>query len=114
MTSKKRTTRVIPNLKIYPLSTTTPVDLILEAEVLVELVHTEVLPAIQQALKAKKNAATLFEINSSDSYIELPKSEWVTAIDSCISYYSKKERYELCTELTTLKSKLTTSEVQLA
>ena len=114
MTSKKRTTRTVPNLRIYPLSVTTPVEALLEAEVLVELVHLEVLPAIQQAIKAKKSTAILFQINSSDAYTEIPKSEWVTAIDSCISYYSKKERYELCTELTTLKSKLTTSEVQLA
>ena len=59
MSSKKRTKRVIPNLKIYPLSVTTPVELILEAEVLVELVHTEVLPAIQQAIKARKSTACL-------------------------------------------------------
>lgn len=114
MTSKKRTTRVIPDLRIYPLSTTTPVEALLQAEVLVELVYTEVLPAIQQALKTNKSTATLFQINSLNAYTELPKSEWVTAIDSCISYYSKKEKYELCTELSTLKSKLTTSEVQVA
>lgn len=114
MTSKKRTTRVIPNLKIYPLSVTTPVEALLEAEVLVDLVYTEVLPAIQQAVKSKKSTATLFQVNSSDTYMELPKSEWVTAIDSCISYYSTKEKYELCTELNTLKTKLITSEVQLA
>jgi hypothetical protein len=114
MSPKKRTTRVIPDLRIYPLSVTTPIEVILEAEVLVELVYTEVLPAIQQAIKAKKATATLFQINSTDAYVELPKSEWVTAIDSCISYYSTKEKYELCTELSTLKSKLNTSEVQLA
>jgi len=114
MSSKKRTTRVTPNLRIYPLSATTPVEAILDTEVFVEAIYAEVLPAIQQAIKSKKSTATLIQINSSDNYAELPKSEWVTAIDSCISYYSVKEKYELCTELTTLKSKLNRSEVQLA
>lgn len=114
MSPKKRTTRVTPNLKIYPLSITTPAEAILETEVFVEAVYAEVLPAIQQAIKTRKSTATLFQINSTDAYAELPKSEWIPAIDSSITYYSKKENYEVCTELTTLKTKLTTSEVQLA
>ena len=110
---KKKTARVIPNLNIYPLDSA-PVEAILQAEVLVELVHREVPIAIQQAINSKKSTAVLFQINSSDAYLELPKSEWISAIDTSILHYSQKEKYELCKELTTLKSKLPQSDKQLA
>jgi hypothetical protein len=110
---KKKTARVIPNLNIYPLDSA-PVEAILHAEVLVELVHREVLPSIQQALQSKRATAILFQINSSDAYLELPKSEWQSAIDTSILHYSQKEKYEVCNELNMLKSKLPQSNKQLA
>lgn len=112
MPPRKKQGRIIPNLHIKPISTATPVDIILEADVLVDLVHSEVLPAIEQALKTRKTVATLFQINSTDAYLELPRASWINAIDKSIAYNSQKERYELCNELTTLKSKLNKSVQQ--
>lgn len=109
---KKTTKRKVPNLNIHPIEITPP-EAIVQADVVVELVHGEVLPAIQEALKSKKSSAVLFQINSSDAYLELPKSEWLTAIDTSISHFSQKEKYELCNELSVLKSKLNKSTAKL-
>jgi len=112
MPPRKKTGRTIPNLHIKPYSLGMPPEMLLEAEVLVDLVYTEVLPAIQDALKTRKSSATLFRINSTDAHLELPKASWISAIDKSISYNSQKEKYELCKELTTLKSKLNRSNKQ--
>lgn len=112
MPPRKKQGRIIPNLHIKPYTPGMPPEMLLESEVLVDLVYSEVLPAIQDALKARKSFATLFRINSTDAHLELPKSSWISAIDKCISYNSQKEKYEVCNELTTLKTKLNRSDKQ--
>ena len=101
----KKKARVIPNVNIYPIDDI-PAEMLVKIDLLVSTVHDEVLPAINQAIKGKKSTATLFQINFTDAYLELLKSEWAGAIDSSIEYFSKKENYEVCGELTALKSKL--------
>ena len=112
MPPKKKTRRVTPNLNIRPYWPDTPVEALLQAETLVELVYTEVLPAIEEAIKTKKTSATLFQINSTDAYLELPRASWINAIDSCILYLSQKEKYEVCEELAALKTKLNKAAVE--
>lgn len=109
---KKKTGRIIPNVNIYPLEIA-PVDAIAQADVVLEIVHTELLPAIKQAIKSKRTSAVLFQINSSDAYVEIPKTEWLKAIDKNIAYFTKKEKYEVCSDLTTLKTNLKEADKQL-
>jgi len=109
---KKKAGRVIPNVNIYPLEVT-PVEAIVQADVIVDVVHTELLPAIKQAIRGKRTSAVLFQINSSDAYVEIPKTEWEKAIDRNIAYFTKKEKYEVCSDLTTLKTSLKQSDKQL-
>ena len=103
--AKRSETRKVPNLNVYPIDNV-PVDRILESTTLVEFVYIETPEAIKAAIKSKKATATLFQINNSEAYLEIPKSEWVAAIDSCMTYFMEKERYEVCTELKQLRSKL--------
>lgn len=113
MPSRKKQGRIIPNLHIEPYLNSYTVDNILEIDTIVNIVHSEVLPAIEQAVKGKKTVATLFQINSTDAYLELPKTSWIRAIDKSITYNSHRERYEVCKELTTLKLKLNKTNKQV-
>ena len=105
--------RKVPNINIHPLIDV-PVDTLLASETLVEVIYREVLPSIRESIRTRKKVATLFQVNSSEIYVELPKSEWLNAIERSILYYSEKEVFGICNELTMLKSKLIPSEKQLA
>lgn len=103
--AKRSESRKAPNLNVFPLDGVS-LDRILESTTLVEFIYAETPEAIQAAIKSKKSTAVLFQINNSDTYLELPKSEWVQAIESCMKYHTEKEHYEVCTSLQQLKAKL--------
>jgi hypothetical protein len=107
--AKKRKTKELVNLNIYPIKDI-PSDNILLSDTFVEFVYLRVKEAIKEAVKTKRNTATLFQINNSDNYLEVPKGEWETCLDAAIQHYSDKEQYEDCKELKSLKDQIVTNE----
>ena len=109
---KKKKSRVVPNVNIYPIEQV-PAEALASINLLIDTVHDEVYPAIDQAIKDRKSTAVLFQINFTNAYLELPKSEWEKAINSSIEHYSSKEKYEICSKLAALKAKIQTKKQQV-
>lgn len=65
-------------------------------EALLNLVKKEAPIAIEEAFKNKKTFATLFEINGTGMYIDIPKQYWVPALEQCINFMLEDERFEEC------------------
>jgi hypothetical protein len=76
------------------------------SEVLKTLIKKETPKAIEFALDNKKTFASIFEINDSNSYIELHKNQWVQALETCILFYIEEEDYESCNKITKLIEKI--------
>jgi hypothetical protein len=72
---------------------------LVESEVLVKVLKTEVPKAINKAIKEKKSYATVFEINTFNVFVEIHKKDWISALSSCIDLHTKQEEYEACAEL---------------
>lgn len=109
---KKVSPRKIPILNIYPLKGASP-EVLFETYHLKTFVYTETPKAIEEALRTRKQVATLFQVNNQDAFIEIQKEDWSTAIDKCIAYQSEKEQYELCSELQDIKTKIGKSKKEL-
>jgi hypothetical protein len=72
---------------------------LLENPQLVELVKKETPKAIQEAFQNKKTFATLFQVNHSEYYIDIPKPYWTDALEECIKYLIEEQRYEECKDI---------------
>jgi len=107
--AKKRKNKSTVNLNIHPVEGV-PSDTLLLSEVFVELVYIRIKEGIEEALKNKKNVATLFQINNSEYYSEVGREYWESGLESAIKYYSDKEKYEECTELKLLKDRISVNE----
>lgn len=112
MPRKKQEPRKIISLNIYPLDNVTPEN-ILQAEPVVEFMIDQTIAGIKDALRTRKNTATLFQINNQDAYLEIEKPDWKSALSNCIKYYSEKEKYEICSEIQTLIKKLNSQKKEL-
>lgn len=94
---KKRKVRAI----IRDLDKATYDDLV-KSEPLKELIIKETPTSIESAVKNRSTFATIFEINNSNTFLEIHKKDWIPALESCIAYYVKKENYEECTRINAL------------
>ena len=110
MARKSNTTRDIPTLHVFPLDENT-IDFIMKSDEIKDYIYENTYKGIEDAFKNNKKTAPLFKLNTSDSYIELSDSEWIKAINSCISYYERKEKFEICANLTNLITNINKSKV---
>jgi len=90
--------RHIPKAVFEPWDGISAADLI-QTPQLVELVKKEAPQAIRDAFDNRKTFATLFQINHSEYYIDIPKPYWVSALEVCIRYYIEDQRYEDCKDI---------------
>lgn len=81
-------------------------DLLLKSRNFVGLVYSETVEAITDAAINKNKTAVLFKMAHSEYQVEINKNEWKTALEQCIEYYKKDERYEQCSEIVNLIKKL--------
>lgn len=88
-------TRKIPRALFEPLEYVKESDL-LDNELLLNLIKKEAPLAIEEAFKAKKTFATLFEVNATGMYIDIPKGYWVPALEKLIAYKLEEEKFEDC------------------
>jgi hypothetical protein len=105
--AERKQERTIPVLNVYPIDESVT-DFILESEEVQKFIYEHTPAGISDALSKRKTTAQLFRVNNTEEYVELSKDQWVSAIDSCIKYYEKQEKFEKCANLTTLRSKIKT------
>ena len=90
--------RNIPKAVFEPWDGLEAADL-LDTPQLVELVKKETPKAIRDAFDNRKTFATLFQINHSEFYIDIPKPYWTSALDECIKYLIEEQRFEECKDI---------------
>jgi hypothetical protein len=81
------------------------------SNILKGLLKVEVPKAIEYAIQNKKTFASIFEINDSNSYIELHKNQWISALETCILFYVEEEDYESCNKMTKLIESIRSKKV---
>jgi len=81
------------------------------SNILKDLLKVEVPRAIQYAIENKKTFASIFEVNDSNSYIELHKNQWIFALETCILFYVEQEDYESCNKMTKLIESIKSKKV---
>ena len=72
---------------------------IAKSQQLKDLLKMQVPVSIYEAHKANKQFATIFEINTTDHYVEIPKKDWIQALETCIMWHLESEDYEKCSKL---------------
>lgn len=70
-----------------------------DSKELKKLIKSQAPEAIRLAYEHNKKFATIFEINDSNCYVELPKKSWVNALETCLLWYVEDEDYEMCTKI---------------
>ena len=90
--------RQIPKAVFEPWESITADDL-LQTPQLVELVKKEAYRAVKDAFENRKTFATLFQVNHSEYFIDIPKPYWVPALEECIKYLIEEQRFEECKDI---------------
>ena len=88
-------TRKIPRALFEPIENIKASELIAN-EALLNLIKRETVIAIEEAYRHKKTFATLFEVNGTGMYIDIPKQYWIPALEQCINFMLEDERFEEC------------------
>ena len=94
-------TRRIPRAIFEPVENIKASELVLN-EALLNLVKKETFIAIEEAFRSRKTFATLFEVNATGMYIDIPKHYWIPALEQCINFMLEEERFEDCISIKTL------------
>ena len=82
------------------------IDALCENETFVKAVFTETIAGIKDAISNKNKTATLFQIAKSEYYLELDKSQWKQALQTCIDRLIEDEKYEECSKIKVLMDKI--------
>jgi hypothetical protein len=70
-----------------------------QSKELKDLIKLHVPAAINDALIRGKTFAPVFEINDTNCYIEIHKTQWIQALETCLVWYVEDEDYEMCTHI---------------
>ena len=87
--------RKIPRAVFEPIEEVSCEEL-LTIQHLHDMVLKETPLAIKEALRTKKDTATLFEISGLDYYLNIPRLYWVSALQRCSDVLSVEEKFEEC------------------
>lgn len=82
------------------------IDALCENDVFANAVYIETIAGIKDAISTKSKTATLFQIAKSDYYLELDKSQWKQALQTCINRFIDEEKYEDCSKIKVLMDKI--------
>lgn len=93
--------RIIPRALFEPFLGLQASDL-LESETLLSLIRNETPYAIEEAFKSRKTFATIFEVNTTGYYLDVPKMYWIAALEECIKLNIAEDHFEECIKLTKL------------
>lgn len=75
---------------------------IAKSDVLKQLLKAHTPYAIQNAIESNKVYAPLFEINNTNTYVEIHKRHWIQALETCLVWYVEDEDYEMCNKIKNL------------
>lgn len=99
--------RVIPNLQFNINQDGEPdYSIIGENAIVQDIIHSQAVWGIRDAIKCKLKHAKIIEINSTGNYLTVEKHDFRSALDKSILYFEKFEDYETCGEILKLKNKL--------
>jgi hypothetical protein len=70
------------------------------------IVINELVIAIEEGIKKKKNSVTLFEIGGSDFVLELDKLNWTKSLQYVLEYFVEQEDYVNCIKIRDLINKI--------
>ena len=74
-------------------------DQVAQSQELKKLIKSQAPEAVRLAFDHSKKFATIFEINDSSYYVELPRKSWINALETCLLWYVEEENYEMCTKI---------------
>lgn len=79
-------------------------DEIASSATLKDLIAKNLPNGIAKSHRAGHSRVSIFEINSTEVYVEIEKPQWIPALQTVISWYSdeKVQDYEKCVELSKL------------
>lgn len=100
--------RLIPRALFEPFDELQASDL-LDNEALLNLIRQETPDAIEEAFRGKKSFATLFEVNMTGYFLDIPKMYWIDALQECIKLNLVEEKYEECLKLNNLIEEIKTA-----
>jgi hypothetical protein len=75
-------------------------------ETFLNVLFKETFEAINDAFKNKRKIAVLFELDKSDHYVEIERSQWKLALQSCLDKLIEKEDYLKCIPIKELMGKI--------
>jgi hypothetical protein len=103
----KKSNRQIPSMVVTVKGEgQTDIDALCENEVFTKAVFTETIAGIKDAINTKSKTAVLFQLAKSDYYLELDKSQWKQALQTCIDRFIESEQYEECSKIKLLIDKI--------
>jgi hypothetical protein len=107
MAMAKKSDRQVPSMFVHVKGEgQTDIDELCENEMFVKAVFTETIAGIKEAINNKTKTATLFQLEKSDYYIELEKSQWKQALQTYIDKLIETEQYEECSKIKALIDKI--------
>jgi hypothetical protein len=68
------------------------------------LIYQETHKGVKEAIFKKSKHAKIIELNSSGNYCIVDKDDFPSVIETLIKHYESVENYEICSELTQLRS----------
>ena len=99
--------RQIPNLQFNISGDGEPdYSIIAENEIIRDIVYSQTVLGIREAINRKAKHAKIVEINSTGQYLTVEKQDFELALENSIHYYEIMEDYETCAEIVKLKNKL--------
>lgn len=103
----KKSNRQIPSMVITVKGEgQADIEALCENETFINAVFIETIAGITDAIKTKSKTATLFQIAKSEYYLELEKSQWKQALQTCIDRFIEEEKYEDCSKIKGLMDKI--------
>jgi len=103
----KKSNRQIPSMVVTIKGEgETDIEALCENEMFIKAVFIETIAGIKDAISTKSKTATLFQIAKSDYYLELDKSQWNQALQTCIDRLIENEKYEECSKIKVLMDKI--------
>ena len=103
----KKSSRQIPSMLVTVRGEgQADIDALCENEVFTNAVYVETIAGIKDAISTKSKTAVLFQIAKSEYYLELDKSQWKQALQTCIDKLIDDEKYEECSKIKLLMDKI--------
>jgi hypothetical protein len=107
MAKKKVTTRKIPSMVVtINGGDRANIESLCSNVVFASAVYKETVASIKDAINIKAKTAILFELEKSEYYIDINKSDWKNALQACIDKLIETEDYELCSMIKDLMDKI--------